>query len=337
MSVTRIVALCLGLLVVGLLGWWWWHGAPPSAGDHRAYMPPATDLPVTPLPEHLDVDYRKVALGEKLFHDKRLSADDTIACASCHALDNAGQDQRPLAVGITGKMGTLNSPTVFNAVFNFRQFWDGRSASLEEQAQGPVHNPLEMASNWPAVIDKLGRDPAIVAEFKAIWPDGLAAANIQSAIAEFERTLITPNAAFDRFLRGDQDALSATAKQGWRLFLDRGCIACHQGVNLGGNLYANLGVMGDYFADRGRPVTKADMGRYNVTGQDKDRFVFKVPGLRNITKTAPYFHDGSIATLDMAVDTMARYQLGIRLGPDEIRAILAFLDALSGEYLGRPL
>jgi cytochrome c peroxidase len=337
MSGLRVLGLLVGLTALALAGGLAGAGAGAGGLDPLAYMPVATDLPITPIPASLGLDSRKVALGKRLFHDNRLSKDNSTSCASCHGLELAGHDMRPVAVGIRNQMGTVNSPTVFNSGFNFRQFWDGRAATLEDQAEGPVHNPLEMDSNWAEVLAKLRRDRALVAEFEAIWPDGIAPAHIQNAIAEFERSLVTPDSPFDRFLRGEDQALNAGAKEGWRLFRDLGCIACHQGVNLGGNLYSSLGVMGDYFADRGTPIQKSDLGRYNVTGRDQDKHVFKVPGLRNIVKTGPYFHDGSIATLDRAVETMARYQLGIELSQTELGNLLAFLESLSGFYQGQPL
>lgn len=297
----------------------------------QTYTPPATDQPISPLPRVLQLDARKVALGRRLFHDRRLSRDDTVSCASCHQTSLAGADARPLAVGIDGKTNTVNTPTVFNSGFNFSQFWDGRAASLEEQAAGPIHNPLEMASHWREVIAKLRRDADYPRAFGEIWADGITAGNIESALAEFERGLITPDAPFDRYLRGETRALSPLALRGWELFRELGCIACHQGVNVGGNMYANLGVMGDFFADRGKPVLKSDLGRYNVTGREEDRHMFKVPGLRNVERTGPYFHDGSIATLDEAVDTMARYQLGIRLAVEQRQALIAFLKSLNGD------
>ncbi|HNA28924.1 MAG TPA: cytochrome-c peroxidase [Thiobacillaceae bacterium] len=302
----------------------------------RAYAPPATDQPITPIPEALDLDVRKVELGRKLFHDKRLSRDDSTACASCHELGRGGMDGRPVAVGVGRQMGSVNSPSVLNSAFNFSQFWDGRAATLEEQAAGPVHNPIEMASNWDQVVAKLSRDAEYGRAFRALWPDGIQADHIQSAIAEFERSLVTPNSPFDRFLKGDGAALSAEARRGWDLFRNLGCIACHQGVNMGGNMYANLGVMGDYFGERGTPPTKSDLGRYNVTGREADRHVFKVPSLRNVARTAPYFHDGSVPHLKDAVTTMARYQLGLELSPADRDALVAFLEAQNGHLPAEP-
>ncbi|MEW5786281.1 MAG: cytochrome-c peroxidase [Pseudomonadota bacterium] len=307
-----------------------WPTAPPPATFPPPLFPPASDQPITPIPGALDLDPRLVALGRRLFHDKRLSRDDTVACASCHDLELAGGDARETAMGVDGQMGTLNSPTVFNSAFSFRQFWDGRAATLEEQAEGPVHNPIEMATDWAQVMAKLRGDAGYVAEFSALWPDGIQPAHIQRAIAEFERSLITPDSPFDRYLRGDANALAADALRGWDLFRNLGCVACHQGVNMGGNMYATLGVMGDYFAERGGALQKSDLGRFNVTGREEDRHVFKVPTLRNVARTAPYFHDGSIATLDEAVDVMARNQLGVRLAEEERWALVAFLRAQNG-------
>lgn len=314
----------------GLAAVVWLFARPAAEEPARAFVPPATEQPITPIPDALPLDARKVALGRRLFHDKRLSRDDTISCASCHDLKLAGIDGKPVGVGVGNQMGTVNSPTVLNSAFNFSQFWDGRAATLEEQVEGPVHNPIEMATNWKTVIEKLSRDPYYPGAFKAIWPDGIQAAHIQSAIAEFERSLITPGAPFDRYLKGEEHALSAEARKGWDLFRNLGCIACHHGVNLGGNMYASLGVMGDYFAARGGPIAKSDLGRFNVTGREEDRHMFKVPGLRNVAQTAPYFHDGAVPSLAGAVDTMARFQLGVELADADKRALVAFLQALSG-------
>jgi len=330
MAVIRLVLL---LALTGLLAWaaWFYLAQPAGPGQHvAAYTPPATEQPITPIPDALDLDPRLVELGRRLFHDKRLSRDDTVSCASCHDLKLAGVDALPVAVGVRNQLGTLNSPTVLNSAFNFRQFWDGRAATLEEQAEGPVHNPIEMDTNWQDVIRKLARDPEYVQQFKAIWPDGIKPEHLQIAIAEFQRSLITPGAPFDLYLKGEIQALDADARRGWDLFRNFGCIACHQGVNIGGNMYANLGVMGDYFADRGKPPEKSDMGRFNVTGREEDRYSFKVPTLRNVARTHPYFHDGSVKDLKQAVEAMARYQLGIEISVTDRDAMVAFLTSLNG-------
>ncbi|HEX6706627.1 MAG TPA: cytochrome-c peroxidase [Albitalea sp.] len=294
------------------------------------------DEPILPIPPAPALDARKLALGQALFHDKRLSNDNTLSCASCHDLSRGGVDGRSSSIGIGGAKGPINAPTVFNSSLNFRQFWDGRAASLEEQAAGPVHNPLEMGSNWAEVLGKLSRDAPLVEQFKAAYPDGLQSRNIQDAIATFERSLTTPNARIDRYLRGDKSALSPDELRGYQLFKAFGCVACHQGVNVGGNMFQTFGVMGDYFTRRGS-VTAADLGRYNVTRNDADRYAFKVPSLRNVAVTAPYFHDGSARTLNEAVDVMFKYQLGRSAAAQDKELIVKFLHTLTGEYQGRSL
>ncbi|WP_088278841.1 cytochrome-c peroxidase [Ideonella sp. A 288] len=310
-------------------------GALLSAALHCAAAEPM-DEPIKPVPIDLRLDPRKVALGEKLFHDKRLSRDNSLSCASCHNLARGGVDGLPTSVGIGGAKGPINAPTVFNSGLNFRQFWDGRAASLEEQAAGPVHNPKEMGSSWPEVLGKLAQDAGVVAQVKALYPDGLQAKNLQDSIATFERSLHTPNARFDKYLRGDRSAISADELKGYELFKKYGCVACHQGVAVGGNMYQTFGVMGDYFARRGN-VTAADLGRYNVTRNEADRHVFKVPSLRNVALTAPYFHDGSARTLAEAVAVMFRVQLGRAASAQDQERIVMFLRTLTGEYKGRPL
>jgi cytochrome c peroxidase len=292
--------------------------------------------PISPLPTDNKLDERKVALGEILFNDKRLSHDDTIACASCHNLIAGGVDGTRVSTGINGTQGPINAPTVFNSGFNFHQFWDGRANSLEEQAAGPVHNPLEMGSSWPEVLPKLTRDSALVARFVAVYADGVKPQNIQDAIATFERSLTTPNSRFDKYLRGDNSVLTEDELKGYQLFKSYGCISCHQGINVGGNMFQIFGAMRDYFADRGN-ITDADWGRYNVTKNPADKHVFKVPSLRNVALTAPYFHDGSAKSLPEAVDVMFRYQLGRKAPQADKDNIIKFLHTLTGEYKGKPL
>jgi cytochrome c peroxidase len=289
------------------------------------------DEPIRPLPQlkDLKLDEGKVRLGERMFNDVRLSRDNTMACVTCHALDKGGVDGRKSSLGINGQEGPINAPTVYNSGLNFRQFWDGRAGSLEEQAAGPVHNPKEMGSNWPEVMVKLSQDTRVVEQFRGSYKDGLQPRNIQDAIATFERSLLTPS-RFDRYLQGDARAITTEEAAGYQRFKSYGCVACHQGVNVGGNMFQMFGVMGDYFQKRGN-ATEADLGRYNVTKRESDRHVFKVPSLRNVALTAPYFHDGSAATLGDAVDVMFKYQLG-RPAPDEDkRLIIKFLMTLSGE------
>ena len=294
------------------------------------------DEPIRPIVAESNLDAKKVALGERLFNDKRLSKDNSLSCASCHNLARGGVDSLPQSIGIGGAKGPINAPTVFNSSLNFRQFWDGRAATLEEQAAGPVHNPIEMGSNWSEVLAKLGQDGALVDQFKQSYADGMKPKNIQDAIAVFERSLVTPNARFDKYLKGDKTALSADELKGYQLFKAYGCVACHQGVNVGGNMFQTFGVMGDYFAKRGG-VTAADLGRYNVTKNEADKHIFKVPSLRNVALTAPYFHDGSAKTLPDAVDVMFKYQLGRPASAQDKELIVKFLHTLTGEHKGKSL
>lgn len=287
------------------------------------------DEPLSPLPLSPNLDERIVELGRRLFHDVRLSSDNSISCASCHPLDQGGVDGLPRSLGVGGAVGGINAPSVLTAALNFRQFWDGRAATLEEQAGGPVTNPLEMASNWPQVIAKLGADAEIRRTFDKLYPAGLTPENVRSAIADFERSLPVPS-RFDRWLQGDDAALGAAELEGYRLFKRHGCAACHQGANVGGNMYQRFGIMEDYFAARAQ-IVDADLGRYAVTGRDEDRHLFKVPSLRNVALTAPYFHDASVSALADAVAIMGRYQLGIALPARDVQLIVAFLKSLNAE------
>jgi cytochrome c peroxidase len=290
----------------------------------------ASREPLEALPDAPRLDPKVVALGRRLFHEKRLSADGKVSCAGCHDLAKGGVDGKAFSVGVEGKLGLVNAPSVYNASLNFVQFWDGRAPTLEEQIGAPFTNPIEMATTWERALAFLKADPSYTAEFAAAFPDGVTEANTRRAIADFERTLLTRGAPFDRFLAGDQQALSPEARAGYETFKAVGCIACHQGRNVGGNMFQRFGVLGDYFKDRGN-VKESDYGRYNVTKNEADRYVFRVPSLRNVERTAPYFHDGSAATLTQAVQVMARYQLGRKLAGDQVAGIIAFLSSLSGE------
>ncbi len=278
---------------------------------------------ITPIPLTVNTNIPKANLGQKLFNDKRLSKDNTISCASCHIIEEGGDDNLVVSIGINGQKGTRNAPTVLNARFNANQFWDGRSGNLQDQAQGPIHNPIEMGSNFKEVIAKLKKDKKYVAQFSILYNDGITGNNITDAITEFENTLITPNSKFDKFLRGDNQALSSDEKEGYILFKEYGCISCHNGVNIGGNLMQKLGVIEDF-------KTK-DFGKYNETKNIDDKFYFKVPSLRNIEQTSPYFHDGLTPTLRDAVNKMAFYQVGYTLKKDETDKIILFLKTLTGE------
>jgi cytochrome c peroxidase len=277
---------------------------------------------ITPIPEEMNVDAKKVSLGKKLFFDTQLSKDNTINCASCHNLQEGGDDNLRVSFGINGQQGTRNAPTVYNAVFNFRQFWDGRAKNLAAQAAGPVENPVEMGFNFPDLIKKLDKT-AYKQEFNTIYKDGITKHTITDAIAEYEKTLITPNAPFDLYLKGDKNAITKEQKKGYELFKTKGCIACHQGINVGGNMYNKFGIFED--------ANSSDLGRYDVTHRERDKHYFKVPSLRNVARTAPYFHDGKTSSLRVAVLTMAKYQLGRKITPQEVDAIVAFLKSLNGQ------
>jgi len=293
-----------------------------------ASLPLTSDAPITPIPADLPFDGDKAALGRALFSDPRLSRNDTISCAHCHPLDRYGMDGLPRSIGIEGREGTMNAPTVYNSRFNFRQFWDGRAATLEEQVDGPLTHPAEMDAAWPDVLAKLNVDPAIRAQAQRAFGKPLDADSVRGALAEFQRTLITPDAPFDRYLRGEEQALDARALEGWRLFRELGCISCHQGVNIGGNMYSKLGQFDSYFTHRA--PEQRDFGRFNLTGLEDDRFKFRVPSLRNVARTAPFFHDGGVATLPEAVERIARSQLGVQLSGAERDLIVAFLESLTG-------
>lgn len=294
--------------------------------------------PVRPIDKYIEVDPAKVALGFALFHDPRLSVDNTVSCATCHALETAGVDNHQYSHGVNDQLGGVNAPTVYNAVYNFVQFWDGRAATLAAQAAGPPLNPVEMASpSFDDIIAKLQADKDFSKAFKAVYPDGLTEANITDAIEEFERTLITPNSRFDKWLLGDDSALTADELEGYELFKQYDCATCHVGQNLGGQSYELMGLRKHYFADRGLELTVEDNGRFKETQAERDRHRFKVPGLRNVEHTWPYYHDGTRETLEEAVRDMGIYQSGVELTSDEVDKITAFLKTLTGEYQGRLL
>jgi cytochrome c peroxidase len=287
------------------------------------------DEPIRPLPNDLKFDTAKVELGRKLFIDARLSQDNAVSCASCHDFSRGGADPRPRSVGVRGEIGGANAPSVFNTGLNFRQTWNGSGVSLEDFLERLIKNPKVFDSNWNDVVAKLRQDGDLSRQFESVYGAGITSKAAIDAIATYVRSLMTPS-RFDRYLRGDAGAVSTEELQGYARFKSYGCVACHQGVNVGGNMFQKFGVMGDYFAQRGN-ITPADLGRYNVTKRESDRFVFKVPSLRNVELTAPYFHDGSAATLEAAVEVMFRYQLGRDAPPEDKALIVKFLKTLTGE------
>lgn len=294
------------------------------------------DEALKPLPAVPALDPAKVELGRRLFNEPRLSVSNTLSCASCHHLETGGADNKALSVGFDGKPVEINTPSVFNASLNFKQFWNGRADTLEAQVEQVVVSPVEMGSDWKTVVQNLSALPLYQKAFSQAYPDGVTAANVQNALATYERTLLTPNSRFDQYLLGNTDILTLQEKYGYQRFKDYGCIACHQGVNIGGNMFQKFGVMGDYFKARGNPV-EADLGRYLLTKDEEDRHVFKVPSLRNVAVTAPYFHDASAKTLEDAVDVMFKYQLGRNPSQEDKDLIIQFLKTLTGEWAGKPL
>jgi cytochrome c peroxidase len=290
--------------------------------------------PITPVPLTDDLDPRKVKLGRRMFTDSRLSGDHGVSCASCHNFNRAFTDGLPISAGLPGNPGVTNTLSLLNVDLNSKHAWDGHVMTLQEQAAGVVVKKSTMGANWDNVIATLKSDTAVTAAFKNIYPDGVRKENVIDALVEFEKSLNTPNAPFDRYLRGDDKAITDAAKAGYQLFKDYGCASCHQGVNVGGNMVEVFGIFG-----KPRAASKGaeTPGSAQNTGISDDRPVFRVPSLRNVQFTGPYFHDGSVPTLSKAIAIMARYQLGRNISDDDVANIEAFLDSLTGEYRGVPV
>jgi cytochrome c peroxidase len=325
MHLTRFAALAAILLAPTMA----------TAGDLRAdanaAFKPIDAASVVSVVKNNEITPAKIELGSKLFFDPRLSRSQIISCNSCHNLGTGGADAGPTSIGHGWAKGPRRAPTVLNAVFNVAQFWDGRAVDLKAQAKGPVQADVEM-NNTPAQVEKtLNSIPAYVAEFKAAFPadsNPVSFDNMAKAIEAFEATLTTPNSRFDKFLKGDVSALNDVEKKGLRLFLDKGCAGCHGGVNIGGNGYFPFGVAQKPSVEI-LPV--ADKGRAKVTNDPADEFVFRSAPLRNVALRAPYFHTGSVWTLEEAVDLMAKDQLGENLSAQDVKAIVAFLETLNGD------
>lgn len=294
-----------------------------SAG---AFAAPQKNEPIQPIEPAVITDQAKVELGKQLFFDPRLSKSGFISCNSCHNLSMGGSDNLPSSIGHNWQEGPINSPTVLNSSLNLAQFWDGRAADLQEQAGGPIANPMEMGFTHDLAVGVLVSIPQYVQSFKNVYKTEKITINeVTDAIAEFEKTLVTPNAPFDKWLKGDEAALTAEAKAGYQLFKDVGCTACHNGPAVGGNSFQKMGLVEAY------TTTNPAEGVAGLTGDDLDRFKFKVPTLRNVELTYPYFHDGAYWNLEEAVDVMARLQLGRKLDKTEISQITTFLKSLTGE------
>lgn len=313
----------------------------PTAKAEAVTVPPTTKGLFAPLPEvyaseENPITDEKIALGRMLYYDTRLSKNHDVSCNSCHDLANYGVDGKARSPGHKGQLGGRNSPTVYNAGGHVAQFWDGRAKDLEEQAKGPVMNPVEMAMPSEArVVETLRSIPGYVEAFQKAFPDEkdpVSFDNMARAIGAFERKLVTPS-RFDKFLAGDESALTDEEKEGLNTFVATGCVACHTGAGLGGQGYFKLG--------QAKPwPNESDLGRFDVTKSDGDKLVFRTPTLRNVEKTAPYFHDGSVATLEEAVKKMAFHQLGKDLSDEDTKSIVTFLGSLTGElpkhYIAKP-
>jgi cytochrome c peroxidase len=315
-----------------------WQGKqvlePPAASAEVALA--GSQEPIVPLPLNVPEDRAKVALGERLFHDVRLSGQNTMSCATCHRLGQGGDDGLPRAMTATGTRHPRNTPTIFNVAFNAAFNWDGGVRTLEGHAERVLLSPALMHTTWPELLARLHSAADYRAAFATLYPGHLTPAHVLDALATYERSLVTPNSRFDHYLRNHPEALSPIERRGYEIFKAYGCVACHQGINVGGSMFQKFGIFQQVSAphDPTRPV---DLGRFLLTRVPRDREVFRVPSLRNVGVTAPYFHDGRAPTLEDAVAVMARVQLGRTLSPEEIHAIVQFLHTLTGEYQGRAL
>jgi len=286
----------------------------------------AAEEPIQPVKPVQNINLGMVELGKKLYFDPRLSKSGFISCNSCHNLSMGGTDNLPSSIGDRWQQGPINAPTVLNSSLNLAQFWDGRAADLKAQAGGPIANPGEMGFTHKLAVGVIESIPEYVAEFKLVFgTDEITIDEVTTAIAEFEKTLVTPNSRFDQWLLGDKNALTADEMAGYALFKDSGCVACHNGEAVGGNSFQKMGIVEPYKANSPAEGLSA------VTGKDADRFKFKVPTLRNVEMTYPYFHDGAAKTLSEAVNTMGRIQLGKRFSDTENTQIVAFLKTLTGD------
>ena len=332
----RRIRILIPISIVLIVGWILTHCGPRTVVVDTAQLQMFSALPDAVESLKNPTTEAKVNLGRMLYYEPRLSKNQDISCNTCHDLAKYGVDGQRVSDGHKGQKGTRNAPTVYNAAGHFVQFWDGRAPDVEEQAKGPMMNPVEMAmASDKAVVAVLKSMPEYVSAFKKAFPDDkepVTLENTARAIGAFERRLLTPS-RWDKFLKGDQASLTNAEKAGFNKFMEAGCQACHAGAYLGGEVYQKLGAVKPY------PDT-SDAGRAAVTKDESERMVFKVPSLRNIEKTAPYFHTGKVTTLEEAVKEMAEYQLGKNLNDDEIASIVTFLKTLTGdipaEYIKPP-
>ena len=318
------IRLACAALIAGLS----FSGAVAHAQSRSTTAGPATvrEEPIQPIPAAVIKNPAMVELGKQLFFDPRLSRSGFISCNSCHNLSMGGTDNLKASVGHNWQMGGINSPTVLNSSMSIAQFWDGRAKDLQEQAGGPIANPAEMASSHELAISVLASIPGYRQSFKQVFGKGeITIGQVTEALAAFEETLVTPNSRFDKWLSGDDKALTADELAGYELFRNSGCVACHNGPAAGGTSFQKMGLVEPY------QTTHVAQGRADVTGKDADRMTFKVPTLRNVELTYPYFHDGEAATLRDAVDVMGRLQLGREFTRQENDRIVAFLKTLTGD------
>ena len=287
--------------------------------------------PISPIPRTVEVDDARAQLGETLFFDTRLSTNNSVSCATCHQLAVGGDDNQAAGLSLTADKHAINTPTVFNARYNFRQNWDGSAKSLAEQIDVDLSNHHEFSNQWDNIIEQLSQDQKLTQDFNLVFKEGINRKNIVAALVEFEKTLITPDSRFDDYLRNIDDSLTDEEIAGYTLFKALGCISCHQGINIGGNLFQKFGIFYDYLAERG-DIDERDYGKFNTTNRPTDKFVFKVPTLRNIAVTAPYLHDGSAQTIEEAIIIMGKTQLGRTLTVSETSLIKSFLKTLTGKY-----
>lgn len=330
----------------------WWQGGliavflvtlPPGCEQGRlvseaaTYETPDSTLPLSaytdgmlaPLPERAPAPTPITLLGRRLFFDRLLSEDQKVACADCHVFRMGGTNGQYRTTLPERGPTAVNVPTVFNLAYLFRFAWSGKFDDLGVQIDAAMKLPEAMATTWEATTARIGRSRSYRQAFKRTYADGLNEANVRDALVRYCLSLITPGSRFDEFLRGRVE-LNALEQSGYRVFREYGCVSCHQGINVGGNMYQKFGIMSDYFGQR-KDASKADLGLFNSTGREEDRHVFRVPSLRNVALTAPYFHDGSAKTLEVAVSTMGRVQLGRELDDGQIAALVAFLGTLTGK------
>jgi len=329
----QVVAVFVISLVVS--AYWFMHvSSVQSVQDDHGWQQPvesvAGDEPITPIPLSAKLDKAKVALGQRLFNDSNLSHNSATSCAHCHVLSHVGEIEHLDAADVSSEQMVSNVPSLYNVSFNVMKLPDGSMATMESQLDAHLLDPAVMGAGWSAVVSALQNDQRYRNDFAALYEEGIKRETIKDALVTFERSLITPNAPFDRFLRGEPDSLDGEAFAGYQLFKELGCINCHQGVNVGGNMYAKRGVFdgyGDTCCDKSQVGSERD-GRVDIGLKPHQ---FRVASLRNVALTAPYFHDSSADTLEQAVIIMGKSQLGVELRPEELTALVAFLHSLSGD------